>query len=59
MTAVISKQVMFGIDSLDMWLMVSMSQGYGRLGGLGEVDARALWMRQNMPAESFHQVCKP
>ena len=32
-------------------------QGYGRLGGLGEVEARALWTRQNMPADSFRQVC--
>ena len=31
-------------------------QGFGRLGGLGEVDARALWTRQNMPPEAFHQV---
>lgn len=31
-------------------------KGFGRLGGLGEVDARALWTRQNMPPETFHQV---
>ena len=31
-------------------------QGYGRLGGLGEADARALWSRQNMPADTFQHV---
>ena len=35
---------------------VGAAQGYGRLGGLGEVDARALWSRQNMPADTFQQV---
>lgn len=32
------------------------AKGYGRLGGLSEVDARALWTRQNMPPDSFVQV---
>ncbi len=36
--------------------MADALQGFGRLGGLGEVDARALWTRQNMPPETFHQV---
>lgn len=31
-------------------------QGYGRLGGLGEADARALWSRQNMPGDTFQHV---
>lgn len=35
---------------------VPLAQGYGRLGGLGEVDARALWSRQNMPADVFMHV---
>ncbi|KAL0054820.1 hypothetical protein WJX82_002841 [Trebouxia sp. C0006] len=56
-----------GFSDVDLWRPQSTEErqqcmdaydhkGFGRLGGLGEVDARALWTRQNMPPETFHQV---